>query len=262
MAPQPLALPPTFGIVLVALFLESILYGCGLLQAWLYFRWYNDCWRLKSMVIFLMICETVQTFSFFEATYNPLVNKFGDSGVPRINTWQDSTQLLPNYFSAFVVQIHFTLCIYHLNRDAILLPIIIATLAVIQIVIGIAEVVLLILSNGKLDLKDGLPLVIPPYFFAEKILFIIQSVAAVLCDVLITASLLNRLRGAKTGISKRSTSMLNYLMINAVSRGGFTALAAGSNFITLLCPRESQRQTACSTKANPPHCGRSSGYRY
>lgn len=48
---EPIATPSTDGAWLVALFLETILYGIGLLQTWLYFRWaVKDGWSIKLPV--------------------------------------------------------------------------------------------------------------------------------------------------------------------------------------------------------------------
>ncbi|KAJ3929898.1 MAG: hypothetical protein NXY57DRAFT_1040438 [Lentinula lateritia] len=47
----------TWGVWLVSLLLESILYGMGLLQIFLYFQWYpNDVRGLKIMIEFFSIC--------------------------------------------------------------------------------------------------------------------------------------------------------------------------------------------------------------
>ncbi|PPR01334.1 hypothetical protein CVT24_006336 [Panaeolus cyanescens] len=56
----------------------------------------------------------------------------------------------------------------------------------------------------------------------------LQSTATLVCDLLITGSLLSRLNSTKTGI-KATNTMLDKLMINAVNRGGLTALAAALN---------------------------------
>ncbi|TFK32667.1 hypothetical protein BDQ12DRAFT_771671 [Crucibulum laeve] len=60
---MPSSLDSTYGIWLIALFLETmydVLYGAGLLQAWLYFHWYSkDHWGVKTMAS----CDSRTRFS-------------------------------------------------------------------------------------------------------------------------------------------------------------------------------------------------------
>ncbi|GAW04525.1 hypothetical protein LENED_006323 [Lentinula edodes] len=85
----------TLGIWVISFFLATILYGMGVLQAWLYFHWYpQDGWKLKSLVLTVLILETVQVTTFFAATYNVIIKHFGDWAAVLAITWLHSTQLL------------------------------------------------------------------------------------------------------------------------------------------------------------------------
>ncbi|KAF9043333.1 hypothetical protein BJ165DRAFT_1484323 [Panaeolus papilionaceus] len=69
-------------------------------------------------------------------------------------------------------------------------------------------------------------------------LYILQSLATLLCDVTITIFLVKRLSGAKSGI-KRSDAMVTRLIRNAINRGGLTVVVATVNFILVLAARDS-----------------------
>ncbi|KAF9043334.1 hypothetical protein BJ165DRAFT_1484326 [Panaeolus papilionaceus] len=66
----------------------------------------------------------------------------------------------------------------------------------------------------------------------------LQSFATFMCDVMITFSLLRRLSIAKSGI-KKSDALVNRLMINAINRGGLTAVMAAINLVLVLTARDS-----------------------
>ncbi|KAF8825802.1 hypothetical protein HHX47_DHR6000758 [Lentinula edodes] len=88
----------TLGIWVISFFLATILYGMGVLQAWLYFHWYpQDGWKLKSLVLTVLILETVQVTTFFAATYNVIIKHFGDWAAVLAITWLHSTQLLAGW---------------------------------------------------------------------------------------------------------------------------------------------------------------------
>ncbi|KAF9043390.1 hypothetical protein BJ165DRAFT_1612448 [Panaeolus papilionaceus] len=216
------SLTPTYGIWLVCLFLESILYGCGLLQAWLYFHWYTrDHWSIKTMVAALVTLETIQIVFYFATGYQYLVTNFGNFENLQVINWEDSVQLAPTYLTAFLVQLYFASCIYMLKREAKVVPILIAVFALTQLGAGIAQDVVV----SKLKVFSKLGETAPVYA--------LQSAATLTCDLLITGALLVRLNKAKSG-TKASNSMLDMLMINAINRGGLTVLAATLNLVLVL----------------------------
>ncbi|KAF9043365.1 hypothetical protein BJ165DRAFT_239141 [Panaeolus papilionaceus] len=211
-------LGPTYGLWLVSLFLETILYGCALLQAWLYFHWYqNDPRLIRGMVILLVVLETLQIAFIFASTYMCLITHFGDFEYLQKINWAEAAQF-PTYLSTFVVQVYFASCIYRLKKEAKVLPILIVILAVTQIGAGIAQDVKVASLQSFAQLGKTAPT------------YELQSAATLACDLLITASLLYRLNSSKTGI-KSTNSMLDRLMINAINRGGLTAFAAAWNLI-------------------------------
>ncbi|KAF7331392.1 hypothetical protein MKEN_00017200 [Mycena kentingensis (nom. inval.)] len=112
-------LEATYGAWLVALVLESVLYGIGVVQTYLYFHWWDaetDGWSVRGPVLIVLLFETVQIVFFTASTYKRFVAHFGEVDTELI--WVDSVQLLANYLTAFAVQLYFASRIWRLARKA------------------------------------------------------------------------------------------------------------------------------------------------
>ncbi|KAF9484528.1 hypothetical protein BDN70DRAFT_872301 [Pholiota conissans] len=215
-------LDSTFGVWLVAIWLQTLLQGCGLLQAWLYFHWYaKDSWGIKGMVIFLVLIETFQIITFFQITYFYLIDNFGNVPNLLVIYWQDSAQLFATYLSAFVVQLYFGYCIYVLNKKNKIVPAIVVILALTQIAAGLAQTILTVKIHLLTELEKTVPITT------------LEAASALCCDLVITSALLWNLRKHK-GQIKSTNNLLNRLMINAINRGGLTALCAAVNMIVFI----------------------------
>ncbi|KAJ7239191.1 hypothetical protein B0H12DRAFT_82143 [Mycena haematopus] len=104
-------LDSTYGVWLVSLFLETMLYGMGILQTWIYFSGRPaDVASVKWTVVFVLALETTQIVFFFRSSYFRFVERFGRIQIDLI--WADSLQLLAAYLSAFTVQLYFASCIH------------------------------------------------------------------------------------------------------------------------------------------------------
>ncbi|TFK37071.1 hypothetical protein BDQ12DRAFT_685763 [Crucibulum laeve] len=191
-------LDSTYGIWLVALFLETMLYGAGLLQAWLYFHWYSkDHWG------------TLQITWFFASTYICLIDNFGNFPALLVINWR--------YLSAFIVQLYFAYCIYSLNKKKLVAPILIVILVLVEMALTVKTIEL----GSFTFLTD------------TKAIFTLHSSAAAACDIVITFSLVRTLGKRKRGI-RSTNSMLNMLIINAINRGMLTTICAALNMILFL----------------------------
>ncbi|KAF8971823.1 hypothetical protein BDZ97DRAFT_1913720 [Flammula alnicola] len=214
-------LDSTFGIWLVSIFFQTLLQGCGMLQAWLYFHWYSkDHWGIRAMVASLVVIETFQSIIFFQVTYLYLIDGFGNvTGLLKIR-WQDSAQLFAMYLSAFTVQMYFAYCIYaFLEKKNKVIPIIIVVLGLTEIGSGLAQTIITLQSFEQLS--------------TTKPVTTLEAAAALLCDITITVSLVCNLGKRKGGV-KSTNSILNTLMVNAINRGVLTAICAALNMILFL----------------------------
>ncbi|KDR66698.1 hypothetical protein GALMADRAFT_147744 [Galerina marginata CBS 339.88] len=208
-------LDSTYGFWLITLFLQILLQGCGFLQAWLYFHWYSkDHGSIKAMVAALVVIETFQVVTVFQVTYVYLIDGFGNAP----GLLQDSAQLCATYLSAFIVQMYFASCIYVLNKKNKILSSIIVLTAFVAIGSGLAQTII----SGRLVSFTQLG--------STKPITTLQAAAALICDVVITASLVHTLGKHKGGV-RRTNSLLSTLMINAVNRGMLTAVCAALNLI-------------------------------
>ncbi|PPQ71381.1 hypothetical protein CVT26_006283 [Gymnopilus dilepis] len=198
------------------------LYGCSLLQIWLYSHWYPlDHWILKAMVIVLGISETLQTIFFFASKYSMFGLHFGDFNDLFVVNWMDTVQLICLFTSAMIVQLFFANCIYALNGKKKIVPVLIVFLSMVAIGSGIAQVVILTVLNNFGDLEKTAPT--------------LQGAASLSCDIVITSSLLYTLNNRKAKATKYgSSSLLEALMVIAINRGVATAIFSTMNIVLLL----------------------------
>ncbi|KAJ6501855.1 hypothetical protein C8R45DRAFT_974527 [Mycena sanguinolenta] len=213
-------LTPTFGMLFVTLFLQSILYGMGLLQAWLYFFWYpKDGWFIKTSVILVTVFETAETVLFFCATYAYLIDGFGDKAA--LALWNPPMRpvLLMTYLTIFVAHVYFAHCIYRLYKQDKFTPLLILFLATVCFAGGLGQFILNYKIQGFKQLGQ------------TKVTRDIQAIFALAADILITGALWWRLSTSKQGGMQSTNKLLNYLIITAVNRGVLTMISAALNLI-------------------------------
>ncbi|KAJ6472499.1 hypothetical protein C8R45DRAFT_1103945 [Mycena sanguinolenta] len=198
--PMASPLAPTFGLFLVTLFLQTIFYGMGLLQAWLYFFWYpKDGWFIKISLI-----QTAGVVLFFIAAYLYLIDGFGDRH--NLTLWNVPIRLVlvATYLTIFIAQVYFARCIYRLHPADKVIPLVILALACGCLGAGIGQVVANFQIKGFQELARTKACLIPPRIFDNK-----------------------------NGIQS-THKVLNYLILTAINRGGLTMVSAALNLI-LVC---------------------------
>ncbi|KAJ7165658.1 hypothetical protein C8R43DRAFT_1232691 [Mycena crocata] len=213
----------TYGVWLVSLVLETILYGAGMLQVWMYFSASpTDPASIKWTVSIVAVLETVQVIFFSVSSYSRFVKLFGK---PQTNlVWADSLQLLCAYLSAFVVQLFFANRIIKLTKGRGKLSLkafgiyVILALALIEILAGITQVAWTYQIRSYLKLDQ------------TKAVTTIQSAASLACDVLITTYLCLFLKNQK-GEMMKTNNMVDALVYDAINRGTLTAM---SSFVTMV----------------------------
>ncbi|KAF7343065.1 hypothetical protein MVEN_01736900 [Mycena venus] len=209
----------TNGIWLIAVFLEAILQGMGLLQCFLYFIWYpRDPWIVKGTVIAMLVVECIQMGAAFSNVYAWLITGFGDFDNLDIIHREDMLQLTALYLSTFIAQAHFARCIYQLHKRNIVLPVIVFLLAVIALGGGIGQV---ILATGVKRYSE---------LGKTSVTTNLQAAFALAADMLISFGLCWRLSQNRGGIQS-TNKILNFLIMTAINRGVFTVLLAGLNIV-------------------------------
>ncbi|KAJ7815984.1 hypothetical protein B0H14DRAFT_2845920 [Mycena olivaceomarginata] len=208
----------TYGAWLIALFLETILYGIGIVQTFFYFQWWpDDNWTIWGSVF-----ETTQILFFFRSTFYRFVQRFG----------QLQEELIWLYITALRFNCTFALYItapsptkrpsdsyFAMTRESrvyegsALGTYLVVILAFVQVVsAGIAQTIL------------------SPHIQAITTL---QTAASLACDVAITGYLCAFLHKNKQGLP-RTQKVLNKLMMNAVNRGMLTAISSACTMILFL----------------------------
>ncbi|KAJ4470109.1 hypothetical protein J3R30DRAFT_1226481 [Lentinula aciculospora] len=227
----------SIGPWLMSWFLITLLYGMGLLQTWLYFHWYSkDHWWLKTLVIVLLLMESLQLGTFSADTYITVINHFGDIPYLTVLTWMHCTQLIAGYFSAVLVQMYFSYVIYVLNGKKLwpfTVPIVIT--ALLDIAAGLALTVKISTTGISLGIVEFTALA------QTKVLFDLQITSTLVCDILITAALYITLRKKRTNIQDSNgrvyrmvtstDTMLQMLMVHAVNRGVLTVITSALSLI-------------------------------
>ncbi|KAF7354619.1 hypothetical protein MSAN_01375300 [Mycena sanguinolenta] len=220
-------LDSTYGVWLVSLVLETMLYGMGILQTWSYFAALpTDIASVKGTVLVVLTLETVQVVFFFRSSYFRFVERFGQIQLDLI--WADSLQLLAAYVSGFIVQIYFVSRIHKLTKGrrtkfslSAFGIYLILLLAVVQIVAGIVQTVWSYKLRSFLKLGETKPITT------------LQAASSLVCDLLITLYLCLFLKSQK-GDMVKTNSMMDMLIHDAITRGVLTSVSSGVNMILFL----------------------------
>ncbi|KAJ7238182.1 hypothetical protein C8J57DRAFT_1478697 [Mycena rebaudengoi] len=90
-----------YGMLLTAGFVSTCLYGVGILQFWMYIRKYyrKDSMIVKSLVITVLVCDTVQQTLMCHGIYTFLVSSIAD---PVILTILVKTMMVEVFFSGAI----------------------------------------------------------------------------------------------------------------------------------------------------------------
>lgn len=196
------------------------------------------------MVATLVVLETMQIVIFFELLFQLFIvqpeEKSSTSHLihnlyrgPDSYYWEELAQAFPTYLSAFLVQVHFAICVYHLKKTGRLAPICIAVLASISLLAGFGQAIvsMIFVANGNIwETSTAVGVVVDG---PELILYFIQSSTALLCNATITTCLIRRVDNAKSGI-KKSDTMINRIMTNAINRGGLLAAMSAITLILIM----------------------------
>ncbi|KAJ7067516.1 hypothetical protein C8F01DRAFT_1247882 [Mycena amicta] len=231
-------LTSTAGIWLVCAFVQALLQGCGLLQAFLYFVWYpKDPWTVKGTVLLMVLLQCIQISAAIANVYEwaccrSTVYRFthalmqfitGFGNFENFNTIHtpDMVQLVALFLSIFVAQAHFARCIFQLMQKNFILPGFILLFALAAFGAGLGQVIqaigLKFYSNlGATSLTSNL-----------------QAAFALAADLLITIGLCWRLNSGRTGMQS-TNRVINFLVMTAVNRGVFTMCFATLDII-LFC---------------------------
>ncbi|PIL30713.1 hypothetical protein GSI_06881 [Ganoderma sinense ZZ0214-1] len=210
-----------YGPMFIGVIFNVLLYGVMLTQTYMYFNMYKDdrSW-IKSFVLILFLCDTVNTGFDIAFLYDPLINNFGNVEPLTRASWMFITDPVITAIIAFLVQLFFAWRVNVLTSNRWIVTAILIC-AVAQLLGGIGT------SIGVTIVRD----------FGELRKFqavgIVWLVAAALGDVLITAALVWHLRNHKTGMTF-TDDLIDKIIRLTVQTGLITAVFAMINLALYL----------------------------
>ncbi|KAF7311440.1 hypothetical protein MKEN_01046200 [Mycena kentingensis (nom. inval.)] len=222
MSALPLPVPPesTYGVRLVALLLELILYGMGIAQTSEYFMSMpDDSLSIQFNIYSVVTIETVHVIIFVLGSYYRFVERF------HVFTgelfWFDSLQLICAHLSVFFVQIFFATRAYKLAKgsrhtNTLLATYTIFVLAATSIGTGIAQAVWVGAISSFAQLGK------------TKALAAVQAATSLACDILISCTICIFFTKQK-GEIKKTNHLLDLLIFEAINRGILSIMSSGIN---------------------------------
>ncbi|KAJ7334132.1 hypothetical protein DFH08DRAFT_299299 [Mycena albidolilacea] len=204
----------TYGLLYIAVVVSSVLYGAGILQFWMYIRKYHssDSIIVKSLVIAVLICDTIQQTLLCHSVYEYLVKSITD---PTILPSVVNTLMIELFFSCAIttlVQQFYCWRIYKIGKSALLA-------AAVSLVSWSSCVTLIVYSINAVKLS-----LLSDVISLQKLSIASNTLSAV-ADITISVVLVVILHGAKTGF-KQSTDLVNRLMVFTFNTGLPTSVCA------------------------------------
>ncbi|EIW77414.1 hypothetical protein CONPUDRAFT_168344 [Coniophora puteana RWD-64-598 SS2] len=202
-----------FGPLLIGVFLNCILYGVAVVQAFMYFQNFKrDTLWIKCFVLYLIVVETINAACDIGLIYEPLVLRWGDERATIVSPIMLPSDAIVTVVISTPVQLFLAWRVKVMSNSSIV-PIIIGFLAIISLLGGFATGITVSFINEYAEFHR---------FEGAPTSWLLASAAA---DVLITASLVWNLYRRKSGI-RVTDDVVNRIIRLTVQTGLVTAAAA------------------------------------
>ncbi|KAH7912380.1 hypothetical protein BJ138DRAFT_800934 [Hygrophoropsis aurantiaca] len=203
----------------VGLLFSIGMYGILCLQTYTYFHSYSDRRHLRYLVAIVWLVETFHTVIISDSIYYYDIVNYNNPNVLNSSTWTVNIHVVVTAFVAFLIQNFFAYRIYILSECNKLVTGIITLLSFIQLAFGS------VVTIRAFTIKYFVLLTTAEWSIGS---FLGTTLA---CDIFITLSMCYYLHGSRTGF-KRTDSLVNTLILYALSTGAITAAIALANLIT------------------------------
>ncbi|KAA1470135.1 hypothetical protein DENSPDRAFT_835858 [Dentipellis sp. KUC8613] len=214
-------LDSTLGAALLGVFISAALYGVLSLQSWSYFRYYNrDPLSTRILVGLVWLCETTHQVLISHAVYSYTVTNYANPTFLEQLIWSATVEIIFHGLAAILVQGFFTLRIYHLSNQKIMLAAPAGAFAIGQLVVTIIYAVKAIRTDTFSEL-DGL-----------RHWTLALSIVTLAANVAIATTLCILLHRSRTTFRK-SDSLINKLIIYTINTGFVTSLDALIALVTV-----------------------------
>ncbi|SJL01716.1 uncharacterized protein ARMOST_05039 [Armillaria ostoyae] len=207
-------LDTTLGATFIGLVAGSIIYGISLLQLYTYWLRFGskDGWFLQAFIAVLMSVDTFHLILVCHFLYYYTVSHFGDFEALAVSTWSIATHIPVGAIASSLVQFFYAYRVYALGRSLVL-PGIIVFFSVAQTVVGIVLAFKISSVKYFANARQSMP-------------YGVSALACeVVCDTIITASMVYYLRKSESGIPS-SNKVLRILMHYMVNTGALTTAMA------------------------------------
>ncbi|KAF9496283.1 hypothetical protein BDN71DRAFT_1446455 [Pleurotus eryngii] len=215
---MPDAAPIVVAPLLYGLIVSCPLYGLSIAQAIFYYRMYaGDPRLIKGFIALLMVLETAHTLLIAHASNVWYLRAALAFVLPK--------SLLASGYIAYVVislvQMAYMVRVYRISAGNKWIPVILSSMSLLQLICGCG-------MNTTLALNVGL---ISIHHSSAEIFGGLQLAASVVCDVLITGSLVWYLRRGR-GAFKQTQNLVDRLVIYSINIGLVTSMLSLVAMIT------------------------------
>lgn len=208
------------GPVVVSLVLSGILYGCALVQTHVYYKLFpKDDWRLRALVAFEMVFQTVQLILLFLGVWETVMALYSGGQMTSALVNTAIVGMLFGGPSAFCVQAFFIFRLHSFSQRKPL-PIFCSILITVQLAftltIGAS-------SSEVIALQKWQDFIVSTLFMA------------ICADTTIAASMSYYLKGSRTGF-RQTSRLIDRTILYIIATGtvtSITALSAGITFYAI-----------------------------
>ncbi|KDR70341.1 hypothetical protein GALMADRAFT_144651 [Galerina marginata CBS 339.88] len=202
----------TFGAFLIGTLVSSMLFGVTGIQTWYYFQNYSDHIFVQSVVLIILVAESLHIVFCIHATYHYTILNFSNLEELGVVVWSITATLLVTSTIVLVVQLFYARRIYVVSHKNVGLTALIGTLAVGKFAVGLG---LSIRADEQPFFPDFVQLQAPWIYTA--------SVLPALNDALIAASFSYYLHTSRSGLRSTDT-LINKLIVFAINNGALTSV--------------------------------------
>ncbi|RDX57090.1 hypothetical protein OH76DRAFT_1476554 [Lentinus brumalis] len=203
----------TYGAALLGLVVSACLYGITLLQAFSYFRNYSsDRLFIKSLVVILIVLDTMHLALCTRTVYWYLVTNFGNVNNLDMTTWSMALQTDCNGLIGLIVQIFFARRLWIMSNNWLITAVV---------------VILAFLHFGLGVVFTAESFILGRYSKFKSLTWVtcLGLGSAAVADIIIAAAMCYYLYTKRTGL-RGTDSVLALLMVYSINSGLATSIIA------------------------------------
>jgi len=188
------------------------LYGVSLGQAWFYWRAFPlDPRHLKYLVSFVCVLDTLHTYNMISIYWIYLIKDRHNSSSTSYTPWQMTAAVFLSYFITLVVQLFYGHRVWIISAKNQWLTVTVIASACVSFALG--------LSCAIFGAIKGIMVLFTTPLYAGA------ALVSVVCDVLITGSVIFYLRDGRSGL-RRTETLIQHIVVVFVNMGFLTCVVS------------------------------------